>query len=105
LKPELEAYTLRVKNWKNAPAKGTVEVTLPRFLRDKGWSVTPTEIPFDIGPGAQRDIGFAVDAGDSYTAAALNSAPRIDIVSLVDDEIVGGVTLVLSKEGTSNPMV
>lgn len=88
--------------WVNNPFESTVDVDiehdLPPFLRERGWELTfrnPGGAGFSLGPRGSREIVMDLSAGGAFTAEDVRQAggrPAIEVLTLVDDLPVGGMT-------------
>lgn len=96
--------------WFNNPLARTirarVEVELPSFLRERGWRLdllNPGGDRFTLGPRADRRVTMRLRPGEGFTAADVRQAlgsPAIEITSLADGRVVGGMSYPVDPEMT-----
>ena len=97
--------------WYNNPynkqVRGSLEVTLPAFLKQRGWEVVFQQASeFTVGARGEREISFRLKPGQDFTSMDVQNAGqdnRIIIRSLLDGIPAGGVSYLVDPNLKTPP--
>jgi hypothetical protein len=98
LAASLEARRFWFNNPYDKPERARIEVTLPKFLAERGWSVEFSNVggsSFVLGPRAHREIIFRLAGGGDFSPADVQRAGMDTVIvakAFAGDVLVGGMS-------------
>ncbi|MGH9371430.1 MAG: hypothetical protein ACRD15_07865, partial [Vicinamibacterales bacterium] len=104
-----ERRRFRVNNPFDRAVRVELEVTLPKFLRERGWDLqflNPGGRTFGLGPRSHRYAVMRLKQGQDFTAedaARAGADTMIEVRTLIDAQIIGGMSYHVDPKLTTVP--
>lgn len=100
--------------WINNPYSRTVRIVLetkiPAFLQRRKWKLrffNPGGGSFTLGPRASREVIMGLEEGGNFSTSDVEAAGKdtvIEVLSLVDNQLVGGMTYLIDSKLKEPPV-
>ena len=105
-------HVILVRNPLKKAVKCTIQVEMPKFLRQLGWSMkinSPGGAAFELGPRASRKVILNIVQGQEFSAEVAKRAITMgdgtfNVRAFVDGELSGGMSYALSFGGPGQEM-
>ncbi|WP_272003026.1 hypothetical protein [Roseovarius sp. ZX-A-9] len=102
----LRKHVIWVRNPFKKPVVGYIEIEMPVFMRRLGWELNVVSAggrKFEMGPREKREVVLSIEPGrdfdpDMVRKAIAKGDDRIEVRTILDGEVSGGMTYQLSFE-------